>query len=672
MSRILTKKMNIEERVSFKEFFSSQEDQAISPFLTSTSRRWGKNLPLRISLFAALLLAGAFVCSFFSSLVSLSLLLQVLIYFLVGTPALIEAIREIAELKINIDVLMVLAAFLSIFIHSSMEGCLLLVLFSISSALETFVTNKAKSTLNHLSEMAPQSAGVISESGKVREKSVKDIQVGEQIFVRAGDVVPLDGIILEGSSMLNVSHLTGEHVPISVKEGEEIAAGSVNLDGTLKIQVSKTGAQSTISRIIKLICDAHGARPKLQTWFDKFGQTYSIFVILSSLFFALCLPLFFKNLTYFSVEGSIYRSLAYLIAASPCALIIAVPIAYISSINACAKQGIILKGGITLDTLSRVRSIAFDKTGTLTSGDLECLSITSLGGQKVEEELHHVLAIAKALEQHAIHPIAKAIVGYADYRKIEAYKIQEGKAVPGHGIEGKAMVDEALVPVAIGNLNFISEKVDEEQKKELEKFKNEEGLLITALKIGSKIYLFQFVDHLRPDAHQALKNLKSSLELDIYIFSGDNDLSVERIAKNLSVDRYYGGLKPEDKLRLVEEYSKKGGLAMVGDGINDAPALARASIGISMGNLGSHMATEVSEVVLIKDDLSLIGKLIVKAKQTLSIVKQNVALASLIIIGVSIPALFGFIPLWLAVICHEGGTVLVGLNSLRLLRNSHG
>lgn len=661
--------MSLEKKISFNEFFSSQADETISPFLTPESRKWAKNLPLKISLFSGILLLIAFITSFFPSLKSLSMIFQVIIYFLVGTPALISAIRQIMDWKINIDVLMVFAAFISIFIHSSLEGGLLLVLFSISSAMESFVTTKAKSTLNHLSEIAPTSAQIITIGGKIKERSVKDVQINEIVLVRAGDVVPLDGVIVEGQSMLNVSHLTGEHVPIAVKEGCEVAAGSVNIDGSLKLKVTKTGAQSTISKIIQLICDAHEARPKLQTWFDRFGQRYSIFVIVSSIFFAIGLPFVFPNISYFSVEGSVYRALAYLIAASPCALIIAVPIAYISAINASARQGIILKGGITLDTLSKITAIAFDKTGTLTSGKLECLSVMDVDGNPVSENLHGVLAVAKALEQHAIHPIAKAIVDYAEYRQIPAASIQNCRAYPGQGIEGEVIIDNTRYQAAIGSLSYIIAKLPEEKTQPLKQHHNEQGNLVTAMIIGETVYLFQFVDHLKPEAAAVLKDLKEHLHLSLYVLSGDNPQSVQRIAQNLTVDKYFGNLKPEDKLKLVEYYSQDGGLAMVGDGINDTPALARSSIGIAMGNFGSHMANEIAEVVLIKDDLTLIEKVIVKAKNTLRIVKQNVFLAILIIIGISIPALFGFIPLWLAVVCHEGGTVLVGLNSLRLLKN---
>lgn len=668
MSKIIAQKVNSKNGTILSEFLESGHSHTISPFLTLGSRKWAKNLSLKVSIFSLTLLAFAIAFSFFEKLTPISSLFQVVIFFLAGTPALIEAIEKLKSFKVDIHVLMVLAAFLSLFIHSSLEGALLLVLFSLSHSMEHFVSHKAKSTLNHLSKMAPSTAQVINASGKMIERSVKDVQVNELIWVRAGEVLPLDGKVIEGSSSLDVSHLTGEHAPIAISEGKDAPAGALNLEGALKLLVTRTGSHSTISRIINLICEANKAKPKLQTWFDKFGQKYSLFVIASSFLFALFLPVFIPSLTYLGVEGSVYRALAYLIAASPCALIIAVPIAYISAINSSAKLGIILKGGITLDTLAKVRSVAFDKTGTLTSGELECLAIKDLKGNSISD-LDRILAIAKGLEQHALHPVAKAIIHYADYRGIPAGSVSDCKAIPGLGIQGLARYDQQTLKVAIGSLSFVASLTKGDAKATLEAYDNEPGHLMAALKIDDEIYTFQFVDHLRPDAQKVLKLLKEELNLKTYILSGDNDLSVKRIAKNLNVDQYFGQLKPEDKLKLVEKYSARENLAMVGDGINDTPALARAAVGISLGNIGTHMGSEISQVVLIKNDLSLIYKLFLKARKTLKIVKQNVILAGLIIVLISIPALFGWIPLWLAVLFHEGGTVLVGLNSLRLLKN---
>lgn len=668
MSKIILQKVNLEKSAVLTEFISSGHTETISPFLTQESRKWAKNLSLKISLITFVLLALAFSLSFNPTLLPLSYLFQVIIFFIAGVPALIEAIEKLESFKVNIDVLMVLAAFLSIFIGSSLEGALLLVLFSISHSLEHFVENKAMSTLNQLNKMAPSLALIINAEGKLIERSVKDVQVNELILVRAGEVLPLDGKVIEGSSSLDVSHLTGEHMPITVSEGMEVPAGAINIEGSLKVLVTRTGNKSTISRIIQLICEANNTKPKLQTWFDRFGQRYSLFIIISSLIFALFMPVVISGLPYFGQEGSIYRALSYLIAASPCALIIAVPIAYISAINSSAKLGIILKGGITLDALAKVRSVAFDKTGTLTSGELECLEIKTIEGEAVED-LEKVLSIAKGLEEHALHPVAKAIVHYAEYRGVSPTTARDCKATPGHGIQGKVDYKDETYSVAIGSLSYVASQTEGSIKERLVAYHNSEGHLMTALRIGQEVYLFQFVDHLRPDAQKVLKQLKDELNLKTYILSGDNDLSVQRIAKNLNVDQYFGQLKPEDKLRLIEKFSERESLAMVGDGINDTPALARASVGISLGKIGEHMGSEISDVVLIKNDLSLIYKLFLKAKKTLRIVKQNVILASLIIAIISIPALFGIIPLWLAVVCHEGGTVLVGLNSLRLLKN---
>ncbi len=667
MARILTRKMRADGRVSFSDFFSSGRGENISPFLTRSSKKWARNLSLKTSLFAAFLLAAAFVCSFFPLLMPFSFFLRVIIYFLVGIPSLIPALEEIRSFRINIDVLMLSAAFLSIFIHSSLEGALLLVLFSVSSAMETFVTQKAKGALNDLSKMAPTSARVLNQRGKIVEKSVKDVQPADLIYVRSGEVIPLDGEITEGSSSLDISHLTGESIPIAVREGSVVPSGAVNLEGTLRIKVTKTGSYSTVAQIIRLIYEAQSARPKLQSWFDRFGEKYSLFVILSALFFAIFLPVFYPAVSYMGPEGSIYRALAYLIAASPCALIIAVPIAYISAISSGAKEGIIVKGGMIFDTLAKITAVAFDKTGTLTSGILECVGVTLPDGEK-PASLHKPLSVAYALENHAVHPLAEAIIAYAERNGITPCPVDRCKAIPGRGIEGIVLYEGRNVPVAIGNADYISGKVDAQSQKMLESFKNEKGSLLTFLWIEGEIFRFEFMDHLRVDAKGVLQNIKEKLGLNIYILSGDNEESVQRIAKDLPVDKYFGLLKPEDKPELIEKFSKREGMVMVGDGMNDTPALARASVGISMGRLGSHMAIEVSDVVLIKDDLSLIYYLILKARKTLAVVKQNVFFASFMILAVALPALYGIIPLWLAVVCHEGGTVLVGLNSLRLLK----
>jgi Zn2+/Cd2+-exporting ATPase len=351
----------------FDEFFASGKEESISPFLTKKSRAFGKNLSIRSASGASLLLALAFAVSFHSP--PLSHLFLSFVYFLVGVPALIAAISDLKNLEINIDLLMTLAAFVAVFIGSGLEGGLLLVLFELSHGMEEAVSKKARSALHNLNNLAPKFAFLIDPSGNLYEKAVRDIGIGDKVLVKNGEVVPLDGVVVTGESSVNLVHLTGESLPVPKAPGDPIPAGARNLEAALTVEVNRTSSDSTLARIIHLITQAHDAKPRLQRWLDQFGKRYATAVIGLTFLFALALP-FILATSFFGHEGSVYRALAFLIAASPCALIIATPTAYLSAISACAKRGILLKGGVTLDALASCSSVAFDKTGTLTTGQL--------------------------------------------------------------------------------------------------------------------------------------------------------------------------------------------------------------------------------------------------------------------------------------------------------------
>ena len=350
------------------------------------------------------------------------------------------------------------------------------------------------------------------------------------------------------------------------------------------------------------------------------------------------------------MDGSIYRALAFLIAASPCALIIATPTAYLSAISASARKGILLKGGVTLDALSTCSNIAFDKTGTLTTGKLTCTQITPFDPE--------ALAVAYGLERHVVHPIAKAIELKAQQEQISYSEIENLKTIPGFGLTGTFKG----IPVAIGSLKFISEISNSSLNI------NYENKIVCALLIGTKIFLFEFSDEVRLSAKKTVQMLAHQNHLSPYMLTGDHASSALKVGALIGIDQVYSELTPENKLEKVAELSTHGGLAMVGDGINDAPALARATVGISMGKIGSAAAIDASDVVLLNDDIESLSWLFSKAHQTKKIVRQNLTLALSVICFATIPALFGVVPLWAAVILHEGGTVLVGLNSLRLIR----
>ncbi|SCC90886.1 Probable cadmium/zinc-transporting ATPase HMA1, chloroplastic [Chlamydiales bacterium SCGC AG-110-M15] len=654
----------------FDEFIASGFEDSSSPFLTKRSRRWGDDLALKSSILAAILLTISFILSFFPTYLPISNIALIIVYFLAGIPSLIDSVEDIICLEINIDVLMTLAAFLSVIIGSGMEGGLLLVLFAISGSMEESVTSKAKSTLQHLHRLSPTKACVIDDDGKVLDKSIRDIQPGTKILIKAGEIVPLDGDVIEGRSSVNLVHLTGENFPVVKGVGDELPAGARNLDGRLIITVTKPSSESTLSHIIKLITQAQEAKPRLQRFLSNASKTYSTSIILLTFLFSITMP-FFLSIPYFGHGGSVYRSLAFLIAASPCALIIAIPIAYLSAISICARNGILLKGGVVLDGLTSCSAIAFDKTGTLTTGDLSCTLIEPLKSWPSPSTENQHLSLALALENNAVHPIAKAITQYAKEQNIKACKIDKFRSIPGYGLEATTLINGQTVEVSIGHPDFIAKKINASDKENLHeqvRIAQAKGELLTILLVGNDITLIHFRDTIRPSIRETLDTLQHEQKMRVLLLSGDHKASVENIAKISGIKDFYADLRPEDKLNYVTEIANKQGLAMVGDGVNDAPALARATIGISMGKVGSATTIDVSDVVLLHDNIELLPWLMRKAQSTRSIVKQNVTIAASAIIFASLAALGGIVPLWLAVILHEGGTVLVGLNSLRLLK----
>lgn len=656
------------------EFFELGKQESVSPFLQPSSRLWSVNLTLKASFIAAFLLLFSFMGSFFPQTEPLSKILLIGVYFLAGIPSLIEAIEDLADWEINIDILMTLAAFSSVFIGSGMEGGLLLVLFSLSGAMEDAVTNKAKGALSSLHKLSPTKATVIEADGTLIEKAVRNIAVGTKILVKAGQIIPLDGDVIEGTSSVNLVHLTGENFPVTKTIKDEVPAGGRNIEGALTVVVTKTSADSTLSRIIALVTQAQEARPLLQRWFDKASQAYAITIISLSAFFALTLP-FFLSIPFLGVEGSVYRAIAFLIAASPCALIIAIPIAYLSAVSASAKRGILLKGGITLDALANCRMIAFDKTGTLTTGELTCLSLEALIQKDNRKEIiDQALAIAYAMERNAVHPIAAAIMNYGETKKVLPASLSNFTSVPGYGLKAVATFSNENKEIYIGRPSYIASQLQPalqdillKRTKEIE----DHGELIAVLLVGSHPFIFRFRDTPRPHIGEMLHAVKKR-GLELVMLTGDHYNSAKRTAEELKIDEFHANLTPEEKLNYVSNLAEKKGLAMIGDGVNDAPALARATVGICMGKVGSSAAIDAADVVLLHDNIELLDWLIKKAHQTQTIVKQNLFLATFAIIIASIPALAGVVPLWLAVVMHEGGTILVGLNALRLLRtNNH-
>lgn len=668
-SCIIDHPSHVHDPLIFDQFFDLGKEDTASPFLRGKSRSWGAHLNLKSSILAAVLLLLSFILSWSPTWLPLSYLLLVAVYFLAGIPSLISSIEDLIVIDVNIDVLMTLAAFSSVLIGSGMEGGLLLVLFALSGSMEEYVSMRAKGAISSLHQLSPTKACVVNADGSIIDRSIRDVQIGNHILIKAGQIVPLDGTVISGISTVNLVHLTGENLPVVKKIGDMVPAGARNMEGTLTVQVSHTSSDSTLSKIIQLVTQAQEERPTLQRWFDKLSKSYAIAIISLSAAFAVLLPLF-TSLPYLGVEGSVYRALAFLIAASPCALIIAIPIAYLSAIGVCAKQGILLKGGLTLDALAQCKVMAFDKTGTLTTGELLLNGIEEIGVVTVNDH-SLALAIAFSMEKHAVHPIAKAVVAYGQEKRLPHIKIEEFRAIPGYGLEGVAITATERYKVIIGQPEYIASKCSKRLSDAFIKKAadpQERGELITAMLIGEQLYLLSFNDTLRPHIKETITELRETAQLKLLMLTGDHENSARRIANELKIDDYRANLRPEDKLRMVGQIASEEGLAMIGDGINDAPALARATVGICMGKIGSTAAIDAADVILLHDNIEKLGWLRKKALQTQKIVKQNLILATAAIVIASIPALLGFVPLWLAVVMHEGGTILVGLNGLRLIR----
>jgi Zn2+/Cd2+-exporting ATPase len=644
----------------FEEFFDMGSEESKSPFLKATSRHWGKNLEVKSALLAAFFLLLSFILHFSLEAVPLSHVFLLGAYFFAGIPSLIDSVEDLLNFDINIDVLMTLAAFASVLIGSPFEGALLLVLFCVSGSMEEAVTSKARGAIKSLHKLSPKSASVVLEGGRLQARSVKEIEVGTKILVKAGEIVPLDGLVVEGASSVNLVHLTGENFPLPKKIEDEVPAGARNLEGALTLQVTHLSSDSTLSKIIHLVTEAQEAKPQLQRFFDRISRGYALTIMGLTAFFAIIFPPLLA-IPYLGYEGSIYRALSFLIAASPCALIIAIPIAYLSAVSMCAKQGILLKGGVVLDALAQCKILALDKTGTLTTGALTLKEIEGEGN------LEEILSIAYGLERGAVHPVAEAVITSAEQKGLVAAKITSFQSIPGYGLEG--VYQEKALYIGLPERGFALLKQEQVALlKEKIQAHQENGELVSLLVFDQKSYLLRFLDTPREGMKETLKALKKNHDLKLIMLTGDHVENAKQVAERLAIDEYQADLRPEDKLASISKLAREGHLAMVGDGVNDAPALAKATVGICMGKVGSATAMEASDIILLHDNIEKLDWLFTKAKETSTVVKQNLCIAITAILIASFSALGGLIPLWLAVVMHEGGTVLVGLNALRLLR----
>jgi len=563
--------------------------------------------------------------------------------------------------SLDMNVLMSVAVLGAIAIGKWEEGAAVIVLFAIAGLLEEMSVRRTRKAISSLMEMAPAKATVRRNFAEATIP-VEEVMAGDIVIIRPGEKISVDGIVAKGKSFVNQSAITGESLSIEKTVGVVVYAGTINERGSLEIKATSVGKDTTLAHIVHLVEEAQAQRSPSQEFVDRFAKIYTPVVLAIAVLVVLIPPLLFAQ----AFGLWFYRGLVLLVIACPCALVISTPVTIISGLTAAARHGILIKGGRYLEEASKLRAILFDKTGTLTYGQPSVTDIVPLNSVPSRE----ILRIAALGELKSEHSIARAIITKAEEEKLDlTANVDHFDSVAGRGIV--IQIDNRQY--TIGNHQFVEERglcsaVVESKLTVLEK----EGKTTTIVCSTDEVLgIIGVADSVRSESRAVIQHLRQSGVKEIVMISGDGSGAVRSAASNLGIDTYFGELLPADKVALVKRMkSKHGSIAMVGDGVNDAPALAASSLGIAMGISGTDVALETADVVLMKDDLSKIFSLISIGKRTMAVLRQNIALALIMKCAFLLLAIFGVATLWMAVIADDGVTLLVVLNSLRLLRKS--
>jgi Cd2+/Zn2+-exporting ATPase len=577
-----------------------------------------------------------------------------------GLQAGLESLRH---RTIDVDLLMILAAIGAALVDAPFEGAMLLFLFSLSNVLQNIALEKTRSAIRALMALRPQEATIRKDKETVR-LPVEAVLLNEEMIVKPGERIPLDGVVIEGASAVDQSPITGESIPVSKQVGETVLAGTINQNGSLVIRVSRLAQDSTISRLIRMVAEAQSEKARTQRFIDRAEQVYAYAVILMTIA-AIAVPLVFLGE---NLDTAFYRAMTLMVAASPCALVISTPATVLSAIGNGARRGILFKGGAHLEKAAEIKVVAFDKTGTLTLGKPRVTDILLLNPTHLASSEESLLAIAAAVESHSEHPLAHAIASEATDRNLPQPEVSGFLSTPGKGVRADVEGSEVL----IGSLRFFKDRgLDhgEEAGQAVDRLQDAGKTPILVSVAGVLAGVIAVADVLRPDVQKIIAEMRAVGIEQVVMLTGDHKRVADQIGREAGLDHVYAEMLPEDKLNLIKVLEREHGpVAMVGDGVNDAPALVAASIGIAMGAAGTDVAMETADIVLMGDDLSNLPYLIDLSRQTRRTLFQNLAF-SLAVILVLIGAVLGFqLALPLSVIGHEGSTVLVSLNGLRMLR----
>ena len=582
----------------------------------------------------------------------LQIALFIISYIIVGGDVVKKAVKNIFKGQVfDENFLMSIATIGAFFIGEYPEGVAVMLFYQVGELFQSYAVGKSRKSIASLMDIRPDYANV-KKGDELVKVDPDEVQIGDIIVIKAGEKIPLDGKVIEGSSMIDTSALTGESVPREVEVGSDILSGCININGVITAEVTKEFGESTVSKILDLVENASSKKSNSEQFITKFARYYTPVVVIIAVFLAIIPPLVIDGATF---SDWIYRALAFLVVSCPCALVISIPLSFFGGIGGASKKGVLVKGSNYLEALAETEIVVFDKTGTLTKGVFNVQEIHPEGVSK--EELLELTAHA---ESYSNHPISLSLKR-AYSKEIDNGRISDVEEISGHGVI--ATVDGKKVMA--GNIKLM-------KMMDIPYFKGELIGTIVHVAVNNKyIGYIVIADEVKEDSAQAIKELKAANIKQTVMLTGDNKSIGSKVAKELGLDKVYAELLPADKVEKLEELfsqkSKKGKLAFVGDGINDAPVLARADIGIAMGGLGSDAAIEAADVVIMTDEPSKIATAMKISKKTLKIAHQNIVFAIGIKIIVLILSAFGIATMWAAIFADVGVTIIAVLNAFRAL-----
>lgn len=618
-----------------------------------------EKLKEHIELIAAVVAGILIAIAWFTTrdeMTSVGIVLYLLAFLIGGFAKAKEGVEEtIANKELNVEFLMILAAIGSAVIGYWTEGAILIFIFALSGALETYAMNKSHKEISALMDMQPEEAWLVLADGSLERVKVDTLQVGDVVMIKPGERIPTDGVIADGATSIDEAAITGESIPVSKFAGDDVFAGTVNMTGAVKMTMTKPSSESLFQKIIDLVQSAQSEKSPSQQFIERFEGTY-VKVVLIAVGLMLFVPHFVLDWDW---TTTFYRAMVLLVVASPCALVAAIMPATLSAISNGARNGVLFKGGLHIEHLSVLQAVAFDKTGTLTQGKPVVTDFIVRDGLDEKQ----TLSMLAGIEYNSNHPLAVAITAYAKQQDV-SFANATIKDVPGYGLE--ATIDDVFYKV--GKMDFVGREAAMQFANGAAPLLAEEGKTVIFMADAQGIVAMAAMkDTVREEAKQAIAQLKE-LGIHTIMLTGDNEKTAKAIAKEAGVESYIAECLPETKVAHIKELmSKYKFVGMVGDGINDAPALATATTGIAMGE-GTDVALETADVVLMKNDLSKISYAVKVARKMQRIVKQNIIFAISVIMLLIASNFLQVVDLPLGVIGHEGSTILVILNGLRMLR----